>query len=51
MFMWTTREELMDLRKVRKSVSGQGDADLWIKNWEELHELAKRGIFVGSTTL
>ena len=23
-----------------------GDADLWIKNWEELHELAIRGILV-----
>ena len=23
-----------------------GDADLWIKMWEELHELVKRGILV-----
>ena len=23
-----------------------GDADLWIKIWEELHELVKRGILV-----
>ena len=23
-----------------------GDADLWFKNWEELHELVKRGIIV-----
>ena len=23
-----------------------GDADLWIKNWEELHGLVKRGILV-----
>ena len=23
-----------------------GDAELWRKNWEELHELVKRGIFV-----
>ena len=22
-----------------------GDADLWLKIWEELHELVKRGIF------
>ena len=25
---------------------GAGDADLWMKMWEELHELVKRGILV-----
>ena len=25
---------------------GAGDADLWIKIWEEVHELVKRGILV-----
>ena len=34
------------LRKGEKVciMSSAGHADLWIKNWEELHELEKRGI-------
>ena len=36
------------LRKGEKECikPGAGDADLWIRFWEELHELAKRGIWV-----
>ena len=41
----TTREQLTDYeKKVRKPRAG--DADLWFKMWEELHELVKRGILV-----
>ena len=40
----------MGFEKVRKNVSSQepeGDADLWFKIWQELHELVKkRGILV-----
>ena len=44
--MWTTREELMGYEKGEKECikPRAGDADLWIKNWEELHELTERGI-------
>ena len=35
----------MGYEKVRKSVLRR--ADLWSKIWEELHELVRRGIFVG----
>ena len=33
-------------RKKEGIKPGAGDADLWIKMWEELHELVKRGILV-----
>ena len=39
---------MLDYEKVRKKCVKPvaGDADSWIKVWEELHELVKRGILV-----
>ena len=40
---------LMGYEKVRKSVLSPGDADLWIKIWEELHELVKKKRHLGGS--
>ena len=44
--MWTTRGIIDGLRKGEKECikPRAGDADLWIKIWEELHESVERGI-------
>ena len=37
----------MGYKKVRECIKPRaGDADLWFKIWEELHELVTRGILV-----
>ena len=46
--MWYHQGPIVGLRKGEKECSKlrAGDADLWIKIWEALHELVKRGILV-----